>query len=440
MCAALAAVLSVTVPAGTASAEDLDVVPLAAVPIDRSYVENYVEFDDGKHEKIAAHALRLINAAAGGDLTITLYYFDRPEIVDALSAAAKRGVNVRVVIDGWNIGRPTYKKLMEAATVPPVGQRVKVMTCGRPRVSFEGRMVASRGCIANREWSDENGEPDVSPSIMHNKFMTLSAVLSTEGTLNNVVYVSSANLDWYGGQDRPEHKAFENVVTLTSPDLYQFYANKYFDDLWFGPSTTGDNDYGSEPENNLKTVVNEVYTFPRETDPIADQIWEAHRACSTTAQDDIIRVANFRISRETISSTLASALQRGCTVQVVTGDQGDDASTPNTEEYYTALENIVSAGVDVKLCKNDRGFPQMHEKTVIINHSNAAGLYIGSQNLTDGGLRYGDENVLRVMKDSPLMAKFNQRFDFLHATCPSWKIPESGRAFEDVGQVLSDAG
>ncbi|TDD15364.1 hypothetical protein E1287_42250 [Actinomadura sp. KC06] len=330
-------------------------------------------------------------------------------------------------MDGWNRTRPQWKALVAASKAPtPPSERVAVSTCSPKRVSYNERWVASRGCIANREYDEDNGEPSNEPSIMHNKFMTLSSVQTTSGTVNNVVYVSSANLDWWKGQDRPDLKAYENVVTLVSAELHKFYGEHYFEDLYNGPGTTGNNSYGDpdpdpETDNNFHSANNEVFTYPRQVhDPVGAAIERASRTCSTTTTDDVIKVANFRISRSNITGILGFAKKRGCTVQVVTGDVGDDPDTPGND-HWLALSLLLEAGIDIKVCHPSMGsYSEMHEKTLMINHGPTAGLYIGSANMTDGALKYADESVVRIMKTSPIWAKFDQHFNALHGYCPTW--------------------
>ncbi|MFI0369671.1 phosphatidylserine/phosphatidylglycerophosphate/cardiolipin synthase family protein [Actinomadura sp. 1N219] len=417
------AILGLAAPAAAESP-----AALAAEPIDLTKVVNYADFDEGKHQKIAAHAIALLNAATpGSTVRITLYFYDRADVTEALLAAAKRGVKVRIVMDGWNRTRPQWKALIAASKAPtPPSERVAVSTCSPKRVNYNGRWVASRGCIANREYDEDTGEPSNEPSIMHNKFMTLSSVQTTSGTVSNVVYVSSANLDWWKGEDRPDLKAYENVVTLASAELHKFYGEKYFEDLFDGPTTTGNNSYGDpdpdpEADNNFHSADNEVFTYPRQVhDPVGAAIERASRTCSTTTTDDVIKVANFRISRSNITGILGFAKKRGCTVQVVTGDVGDDPGTPGND-HWPALLLLLEANIDVKVCHPSMGaYSEMHEKTLMINHGPTAGLYIGSANMTDGALKYADESVLRIMKTSPIWAKFDQHFNALHDYCPTW--------------------
>ncbi|WUI03275.1 phospholipase D-like domain-containing protein [Spirillospora sp. NBC_00431] len=395
-----------------------------AEPVGPAKVDNFALFDEGKHEKIAEHAISLINAANGGSINITLYYFDRQAVANALIAAAKRGVKVRIVMDGWNIGEKEYDSLIAASKAPtPKNERVAVATCSPATTTRNGGKVATRGCIANRGLGDDDA---VLPAIMHNKFMTLSSVQTTAGTVNNVVYVSSANLDWWKGRNATEKKAYGNVVTLTSPELHGFFADHYFEDLFNGPNTTGNNTYGDpdpdpETDNNFHSANHEVFTSPRQYhDPIGAAIERASRTCSTTTTDDVIKVANFRISRSNVTGILGFAKKRGCTVQVVTGDIGDKPRTP-VKEYWRALLDLAEANIDIKVCHPSMGvYSEMHEKTLMINHGPTAGLYIGSANMTEGALKYGDESVLRIMKTSPVWPKFDQHFDALHNYCPTW--------------------
>ncbi|MGC7101115.1 phospholipase D-like domain-containing protein [Amycolatopsis lurida] len=103
-----------------------------------------------------------------------------------------------------------------------------VAVCGS-RVQDGKDYVASRGCIGTRQFGADGENP--SYALNHNKFITLTGVLLTNGSVaSNVTYISSANLDTYD--------AFQSAITVTDPKVHLYYSF-YFADLEFHQSTTG---------------------------------------------------------------------------------------------------------------------------------------------------------------------------------------------------------
>ncbi|MER5935137.1 phosphatidylserine/phosphatidylglycerophosphate/cardiolipin synthase family protein [Streptomyces sp. NPDC002054] len=355
----------------------------AAVPISPSEVRNYTWFnqktDADPHKGVVEHVGRLIDAASpGATLSLTIYYFDRMEIVTALSRAAARGVHVRVVVDGNMVhdANPYYAglKRIPSATIVECDQR---RTGGEP----------VRGCMSNRMGAER--------PVMHNKFMTISRVQLRGGkTAENVLYVSSANLDPY--------KAYESALTITHAGLYRDYLT-YFNDLMrHGKSQIVNEDYGKD----FSAGPHRLYTFPRQSDdPVADVLRRTR--CSSSGPKTRIDVANFRIARRAVVKELVDiARKRGCEVRVVTGD----GSMPGVP--------ILDKVINVRLCSHlQPGQIPVHEKFFIVRRGSQTTLYVGSQNLTTRGLRQNDEAVL-ALRNHPVTAAYQKRFDDLHKECP----------------------
>ncbi|MCA6091367.1 phospholipase D-like domain-containing protein [Streptomyces sp. SCA3-4] len=399
------------VPAAAATPTGTSDAASAAVPISSAEVRDYTWFskksDRDAHAGVVKHVQRLIDAASpGATLSLTLYYFDRPEIVTALRGAAKRGVHVRVVVDGAMV-HPTNQYYKGLKAIPSA----KVVECDPRRSGKE----PVRGCMSNRiEAKPLNERP-----VMHNKFMTISQVKLRGGkTARNVLYVSSANLDHY--------RAYESALTVSHAGLYQGYLT-YFNDLMrYGKDQKVNNDYGK----TFPAGAHRIYTFPRKesggkpssssNDPIADVLRNTTCAPSGRTRIDL---ANFRIARRGVVDALVSAARtRGCQVRIVTGD----GSMPGVP--------ILDRVIPVRHCGHTPagGIP-VHEKFFIVRQGSQTTLYVGSQNLTNRGLRQNDEAIL-ALRNHPVTAAYQKRFDYLHGECNHWEPgPDAAPATDPDG-------
>ncbi|MER7419390.1 phosphatidylserine/phosphatidylglycerophosphate/cardiolipin synthase family protein [Micromonospora peucetia] len=419
---AVVATTALSLPIAPASAAnptgEVPAAAAAAVPIAASEVRNHTWFnqktDSDMHGGLVGHVSRLVNAApAGATLSLTLYFFNRQEIVDALRGAAARGVRVRVVINGSQVGTAHHTALK---SIP----NLRLVTCGERRSDGQ----STRGCVSTRT----GAKPLNNPPLLHNKFMTISSVqLAGGGTARNVLYVSSANLDSY--------RAYENAITISHAGLYNTYLG-YFNDLMrYGSSGRTSPNYG----RTTTVGTHRVYTFPRReaagktpgsasNDPIASLLKSTD--CSGGTRIDL---ANFRIQRAAVVKELKAAASRGCQVRIVTGAKSGrrhDVGPP-----MKALVDLARA-MPVHLCGyTEAGGIPMHEKFMIIRRGGQSTLYTGSHNLTYRALRQNDENIL-ALRNHPLAAPFQQRFEQHHSTCLPYQPPANAGATADV----EDAG
>ncbi|MEO3826377.1 phospholipase D-like domain-containing protein [Actinomadura sp. B10D3] len=387
-----------------AASPDVAAAPAAANP---ALVNDHVLFTKDDHTALTRHARTLIDAVPrGARISLPLYYFNRDEIVTALIAAHRRGVDVRIVINGSETGKAQFKALKAA--------KMNVTVCGKPIPNGSSHM-SDRGCIANRS---EKNDPDATAySRLHNKFMTLSKVsLSNGDVAQNVVWLASANFD--------HTTAYEDSFTFRNTEVYGFYR-AYFDHMRYYAGTPGKKAYGTNARDSQTTTADGMYKahfFPRHeatgqgffsgsNDPIVAAVGKAK--CSTKSTGDVISVANFRISRRPVVSALKAAKKRGCTIRVVTGDVAADNGKP-----YAALVDLDKA-VGVRVCGPATRKSYMHEKFLTITDGKASQLYLGSQNFTYAALRQQDENVLRVANPK-VVAKYADHFQSLHGYCPTW--------------------
>ncbi|BCJ56627.1 phospholipase D-like domain-containing protein [Micromonospora endophytica] len=401
------------------------VAPAAAVvPVAASEVRNYSWFNTkaeyaDMHRGVGAHVARLINATpSGATLSLTLYFFNRQEVLDALRGAAARGVRVRIVINGSQVwaGDRAYQALKDTPGIT-------VVECGTRRADRQ----STRGCMTNRT----GASPLHNPPLMHNKFMTISSVrLAGGGTARNVLHVSSANLDYY--------RAYENAITITHAGLYADYLRYFNDMMAHGRSGASDANAG----RTYAAGAHRLYTFPRReaadstpgsgsNDPIASVVRNLN--CSGSTRIDL---ANFRIQRRAVVNALIGARQRGCQVRVVTGAT---SGAPHDQGPPMAALVTLARAMPVHLCGYTAagGIP-MHEKFMIIRQAGGSTLYLGSHNLTYRALRQNDENVL-ALRNHQLATPFQQRFDSHHNTCLRWTPPagEAGARGDVAGDPIA---
>jgi phosphatidylserine/phosphatidylglycerophosphate/cardiolipin synthase-like enzyme len=398
-------------------------VTAAPAAINPALVNDHVLFTQDDHTELTRHARSLIEAVPrGARISLPLYYFDRDEIATALIAAHRRGVDVRIVINGSETNGAQFKALKAA--------KMNVTVCGKLLPNGFAR-ASDRGCIANRS---ETNDPDATAySRLHSKYMALSKVnLSNGSVAQNVVWVASANFD--------HTTAYEDSFTFQNSEVYRFYR-AYFDHLRYYAKTAGKNDYGTDARDRSTTTTDGMYTahlFPRHeasgqgffsksNDPTVAALSKAK--CSPESTGDIIAVANFRISRRPVVTALMDAKKRGCTVRVVSGDVAADNGKP-----YAAVVDLDKA-VGVRVCGPATRKSSMHEKFMIITDGKAPQLYVGSQNLTYAALRQQDENVLRVANPR-VAAKYAERFKSLHGYCPAWNPSASAPATKRGAEMV----
>jgi hypothetical protein len=226
--------------------------------------------------------------------------------------------------------------------------------------------------------------------------MTVSSVqLAGGGTAKNVLYVSSANLDFY--------PAYESALTISHAGLYEEYL-KYFNDLMrYGSKGKVNNNYGKD----IKAGAHRLYTFPRKeagkksnptsasNDPIVEIL--KNTTCAPSRRTEI-SLANFRIQRQAVVNELIAARKRGCRVRVVTG-VGE----------LKAVKALARA-MPVRICD---GTVHMHEKFMLIRRGSETTVYAGSHNLTYRALRQNDENIL-ALRNHAVYGPYDDRFNYLH--------------------------
>lgn len=294
-------------------------------------------------------AMFVVSGAAGLDFAT--------EIV----RAHRRGVNVQMVVDGWQADNYAVNSLKEElGTDRSASSWIHVCT----GLSPEGSTAA---CIGNKG--------------MHNKFY----LFSQTGGATEVVVQSSANFT-----DLNSRTYWNNAVTLVgNTRLYEAYGS-YFADL---AAERRNDDYYRVVTTGMPGGSVRSHFFPRagsgaSTDTIVESLEKVDCSRETAIRIGMSEWDDYRIS---IAHELRELALDGCTVQIVYGKM--DA------EFRQVL---VDAGIELRKLGSGSLLPgYVHSKYMIIEGSyngetDAKWVFTGSPNYNETSLRRNDEAMLRI--------------------------------------------
>ncbi|ADD45340.1 phospholipase D-like domain-containing protein [Stackebrandtia nassauensis] len=290
------------------------------------------------------------SAESGDSIRVSLYTWTRAELANDLVAAKKRGVDVKVVLDGHNKtdGNAGYTVLRDGG--------VPVTSC------------SDNGCIGS--------------NVNHNKLY----LFNIDGVKQSVL--SSANLStaqtgWYN-----------NLIRITDSGLYDYYQgywNRMNAQSWTYDGVTWHDDdkvgYGS-------STATKAYVYPRGTDNVLGVLGNVTK-CSTDGNGDgnsdrKIWVAQslFTQARESVRNKLADLQDMGCDVRIVVAD--------GTTEKWVQSSNSGGNLSDAKVGT----VTNTHNKLILIDAYYAGKwqdvVFTGSHNLTGTSLDTNDEALVRV--------------------------------------------
>lgn len=275
-----------------------------------------------------------------------------------LIAARERGVQVQLVLDGWQVDNPAVDSL-RAALGEDETQSSWLHVCSRR--SPEGDTASCIGTKGN-----------------HNKFY----LFSSTGGQSDVVVQSSAN-----NTDLNSTSYWNNAVTLVgNTRLYEAY-NAYFADLAAERAT---DDYAHVTETAMPgggSVTAYFHPFA-ERDPILEFLSGANCATPTTIRVGMSEWDDYRIG---IAQRLAELAAQGCRVDIVHGQLEEGVlETLSAQPGITrhVLEGSTDAG-------------RIHSKYLILEggydgDTDARWVLTGSPNFNKTSLRRNDEAMIKT--------------------------------------------
>ncbi|MDT9700033.1 phospholipase D-like domain-containing protein [Streptomyces sp. P17] len=339
-----------------------------AAPLTSGAVFNNPKGSAAQQNAVKDHIITAIGRTQSGRMIRSaLYALTDQDYTDALIAADRRGVAVRVVLDAKFKSSEAAQNLVSAlGTDKANGSWVHVCTSGG-------------ACIATGR----------SSMINHNKFFLFSRV-GNVGEAEDVVIQTSANQTSLNTT-----RYWNNAYTVVgNTPLYTAYR-EYFDDL--AAMTKNENYFVSG-----KVGTEKYYFFPQQTGDVMVDIL-GNLSC---AQGATVRVAAFALHRDAVAQKLRSLADQGCSVRVVYNDSNDVGELSGHRNI--ALRRLSTAD----------GY-LVHSKYVLIegNYAGHAGTkwtFTGSHNLDESSLRDNDEAMLRLEGTGPHDA-YRQNFESMFA-------------------------
>jgi hypothetical protein len=352
-------------------------------------------------------------------ILIATYLLDRPASVDALVAACRRGVSVRVILDHDIVNRSSKRliKVLNADNVPDRNKdgvpdrHPSARRCNRPlphRVGVgsgrltdaEARRSAGAPTDASVTWGRDRsyvkrceGSCRGGGGNMHSKFYAFSST----GTARNVVMVSSSNLnrggaflgwnDLYSMRNRP--KSFEAFSHIHREMTDDDHAGRDKVEVVDGPYTGRFFPMRGASKANDPTLadlrrIGCHSAFGRTTIHVSMFFWAGKRG-------------NY------LADKILSLARSGCRVSVLFGAP----SRGIAERLRNAARRHLIDLWDTRWDNNDDGFNEVrtHAKYVLVkgkygDDPSSWQVMTGSQNWADGSLARGDETTLTVALSS----------------------------------------
>lgn len=367
---------------------------------------------------IFTQLIRLIDATpAGAQIRGSMHEFEDQDVADALLAANRRGVNVRIIVDdstyvdgnSKEFPNPAFQSL-RAGLGTNDASRSWIVVCDDKFEDPDGVDDVERGCLSV-------APPE--PAYNHNKFFIFSRIGPfDDGTsYSKVVFQTSSNLsDWY------KVESFNDSVTFVNGAVYDGYAS-YHEKQRAARALRGGNNhvYFSTPTGSAYRG----FFFPRgdtsyhnpATDTIVNSLNEV--SCAYTGTDGKRHQTDIRIvmhafygSRVQVADKLAQLRGRGCWIDII-----------YAESDSTITGKLTNAGIQHRRCHIPHGpgiDVRPHNKEILIDGSYGGDItprvYTGSANLTGSSLRSADEAIVRIVSAS-YHAKYLSTFYKIRSAC-----------------------
>ncbi|MEV5729965.1 phospholipase D-like domain-containing protein [Streptomyces pharetrae] len=371
-----------------------------------------------QQKAVFTQLVALIDATpAGQTIRGSMFEFGDQEVADALLAAHRRGVDVKLVVDdstyvdgeGRQYANPAYESLKSGLGTSDTA-RSWVVVCDDRFEDNDGVDDVQRGCLA---------VAPPGPAYNHNKFFVFSRIGPfDDGTsYSKVVFQTSSNLsNWY------KVESFNDAVTFSDSAVYDGYAS-YHEKLRAGRYLAGGNNnvYFSTPTGSTYRG----YFFPRgdssyynpATDTIVNALDEV--SCAYTGTDGKRHQTDIRIvmlyfndSRIQVADKLAQLRAQGCWIDIVyaSAESRVKSTLTGANIQHRACMIPNGPGIDVR----------PHNKQILIdgdyNGDITPRVYTGSANLIGSSLRSADESFVRITS-ADYHAKYLSTFYRIRSAC-----------------------
>jgi phosphatidylserine/phosphatidylglycerophosphate/cardiolipin synthase-like enzyme len=297
-----------------------------------------------------------VAAIDGAKLSVDVVSFDfnLPSVIDALVNAAKRGVKVRVVLDG------------KSGAIELSDDAAKIMG-GRIPLPLDVLKAASIPVV---DGGRDNG-------LMHNKFLIIDS---------NMMFVGSANVSY-----NDTFRNNNNLLRITSQRIITNYEDKFaelFEQKLFGTKSKVGARY---PQLSFSGAPVENYFSP------VDKVGAKLVAEVSRAQKSIKFMA-FTYTAADLAAVMIARARAG--VQVVGVIENRGAS-------QGVLPQLFCAGLPIR---TDGNKYTMHHKVIIIDDET---VITGSYNFTKSADTINDENII-IIRNAAVAALYTKEFDKIY--------------------------
>jgi phosphatidylserine/phosphatidylglycerophosphate/cardiolipin synthase-like enzyme len=348
---------------------------------------------------------------AGSIIRFVAYSFSWQPMADALIAAHKRGVQVRLLIDSHH-----YELLSPGTDTPQLKALRSALGTDRSKPSYI--RTCKYGCMSN------------STSYIHSKLY----LFSRAGDAKYVSMISSANPAETGIS-----KSWNNTYTIANNKaMYDANVDNFNDMV---PDKTNTDYYhtasGSPCDPNGSPAAScKLYYFPRAgSTPSSDTIYNvlSDVTCTGAATGygvdgkTVIKIAAYQWTtlRLSIAQKLTALKGKGCSIEVIYPADNVDA------EVATELRKKNIPIYNGRLDRDGDGLKELypHSKYLLINgvyqgDSSFKGVYTASQNFTNNSLRESNEVLLKIPINSvhdQYVANFNKMKNYIAAATSASK-------------------
>lgn len=289
---------------------------------------------------------------AARTIDVTSFDLNNPTLVDALAAAAKRGVRVRVVYDGLNGAHD----LQNAATYNKVYDALAIFAAANIPMVNGGRTYG----------------------LMHNKMVIIDG---------QILYMGSWNLSY-----NDTYRNNNNLLRITEPRIIANYQGK-FDELFVNKRFGTAARYKTlAPILDIDGVRVETYFSPQ--DKVTDQL-----VAFVQGAKQQVHYMIFTFTDESLANALIARSWAWLKVEGVIENRGASQGV---------LPALFCARLPVRL---DGNRYTMHHKVLIIDNEI---VITGSFNFTRAAGEANDDNVL-VIHSPALAALYEQEFQKIYA-------------------------
>ena len=304
-------------------------------------------------------------AQPGSTITWATYYFHDQGLAESLVAAQKRGVRVRVRIEG-SPRHAGANDTVIAALREGLGNNLKLNKSPFGIFHLHAKIYAFTGPPSSGATSE----------VLIGSFNPSGDAAENPKLLADI-----------GNQDRGE-----NLLVAFRDPAVTAALTKEADRLWSGKATSR----FSRRENRVVRLQSvRFYYFPRLRPDVVE------RRIARLGPGDSVQAAISHMDQGPFAENLAKAAKRGAQIDLVVHDTARRVPTG-------VVKNLTQAGVHVRRYCDPEGLP-MHAKFVVIDDNGERSAWFGSLNYNVTS-RYLNQEILARSTDASIVGNLTARF------------------------------